>query len=70
MKVQEAAKHAGVSGLQLFKDAYARYGLIYSIGGPDVSYRSWELHGAVPAYVTRYIKDVARQPKCPQPSLL
>ena len=70
MDVKQACEHAGVSSEQLFQDAYARYGLIYSIGNAETTHKSWKLHGAVPPFVVRFIKDVARQPKCPQPLLL
>ena len=58
--VKELADVQGVTTLKFFKQAYAKYGLLYSIGGPEVSHARYMQAGVIPIYVVRYKKDVER----------
>lgn len=56
MTVQEACERLGITSEQLFEQAYKRYGLLYSIGGPKETHAQWKRFGVIPIYVARFIK--------------
>lgn len=70
MNVLEAASHLGITPQQLFQNAYQRYGLMYGLGPPDITFPRWEKYRYVPAYVFRYCKDAARRTSAEQPLLI
>lgn len=60
MTVKETAQQFGLSTEQFFQNAYERYGLLYSIGGPKETHARYERYGVIPIYVARYQKDMER----------
>lgn len=60
MTVKEVADAFGLTTKQFFRNAYDRYGLLYSIGSPEVTHARYERYGVIPIYVARYQKDMER----------
>lgn len=60
MTVKELAEAYGLSTQQIFQNGYDRYGLLYSIGGPQVTHARYEEFGYVPIYVARIVRDMER----------
>lgn len=60
MTVKEIATAFGLTTKQFFKNAYQRYGMLYSVGGPDETHARYERFGMIPIYVARYRKDMER----------
>lgn len=60
MTVKELSDALGISTEQFFKNAYERYGLLYSIGGPKETHARYMRFGFIPIYVARYAKDKER----------
>ena len=58
--VKEHAEALNISTLELFKIAYGRHGLVYSIGGPEETHKRYLQAGVIPAYVARHICDLER----------
>lgn len=60
MTVKEVADAFGISTEKLFQDGYDRYGLLYSIGPPQVTHARYLKVGAVPIYAVRHAKDLEK----------
>lgn len=60
MTAKEHADRLGISTLELFKIAYARHGLVYSIGGPQETHPRYLQAGVIPIYVARYVREMER----------
>ena len=60
MTAKEHADALGITTLELFKIAYGRHGLIYSIGGPEETHRRYLQAGVIPIYVARHIREMER----------
>lgn len=58
--VKDLCDALGITTLKFFQQAYGRYGLLYSIGGPEVTHARYLKEGVIPIYVQRYKKDVER----------
>lgn len=57
MTVKEIADALGITTEQFFQNAYERYGLLYSIGGPKETHARYVRFGCIPIYVARYARE-------------
>lgn len=63
MTVKELAVAYGMTTQVIFANAYARYGLLYGLGGPKETHARYLQAGVIPAYVARYCKDLQKLPR-------
>ena len=60
MTLKEVADAFGLSTEQFFENGYARYGILYSIGGPKETHARYLRFGVIPIYAARYKNDMER----------
>lgn len=60
VSVKEICNALGITSEQLFKCAFDRFGLLYSIGGPEETHARYKRFGVIPIYVARYIRERER----------
>lgn len=60
MTIKELADAFGMTTEQIFKNAHDRFGLLYSIGGPQITHARYQQFGYIPIYVARYAKEMER----------
>lgn len=60
MNVEQACERLKISPAELFRKAYQRHGLMFSVGGPNETYPRWQQHGTIPVYVARFLNDTEK----------
>jgi len=60
MTIKEVADAFGLTTRQFFQNAYDRYGILYSIGGPEETHQRYERTGVIPIYAARYRNDMEK----------
>lgn len=59
--IEETAVRYGITTLELFKRAYARYGLIFGSGSADDDHARWLKYRHEVLYVKKWMRDQQRQ---------
>lgn len=59
--IQESAVRLGIPTLELFKRAYARYGLMFGSESAEADHARWLKYQHQVLYVNKYIRDLERQ---------
>lgn len=59
--IQESAVRLGIPTLELFKRAYARYGLVFGSDSAENDHARWLKYHHEVLYVNKWIRDMERQ---------